>query len=206
MQKTADILRLLSEHGVDFVVVGEYVLFAHGGTLVTQDLDVCCSFSPENLLRIQDALQNHHPVHRMTPQRLPLQLTKESCQGLNNIYLDTEIGQIACLGLIFGIGDFQEVKKRSFLVDMDGYEVRLLELDALIAAKINMNRPRDKEAVLQLEAPGPRERRVKNVRSRAMPPFSRAFSQSQPSVCYSETSNYRTGSFADSFADFCANL
>ena len=157
MQKTADILRLLSEHLVDFVVVGGYAVVAHGGTLVTQDIDVCCSFSPENLLRIQDALKGLHPVHRMTPQRLPLQLTKESCQGLNNIYLDTDIGQLDCLGMILGVGDFHEVKKRSFLVDVEGYPLRLLELDALIAAKKAMNRPRDKEAVLQLEALQSRE-------------------------------------------------
>ena len=152
MQKTTDILRLLSEHGVDFVVVGGYAVVAHGGTLVTQDLDVCCRFSPENLLRIQDALKDVHPVHRMTPKRLPLQLTQENCQGLKNIYLDTDIGQIDCLGEILGIGDFQKVIKRSVLVTVDGYELRLLELDALIAAKNAMNRPRDREAVLQLEA------------------------------------------------------
>ena len=152
MQKTADLLRLLSEHGVDFVVVGGFAVVAHGGTLVTQDLDVCCSFLSKNLLRIQDALKEVHPVHRMTPKRLPLQLTKDNCHGLKNIYLDTDIGQLDCLGMILGVGDFQKVKKRSFLVNVDGYELRLLELDALISAKKAMNRPRDQEAVLQLEA------------------------------------------------------
>ena len=152
MQKTADILRLLGKHGVEFVVVGGYAVVAHGGTLVTQDVDVCCNFSPENLLRIQEALKDHHPVHRITPKRLPLQLTKENCQGLKNIYLDTDIGQIDCLGEILGIGDFQEVKKRSFVVDLEGRDIRLLELDALIEAKKALNRPRDQEAVLELEA------------------------------------------------------
>lgn len=93
----------------------------------------------------------------MTPKHLALQLTKENCQGLRNIYLDTDIGQIDCLGEILGVGDFQEVKKRSLVVDMDGYELRLLELDALIAAKKAMNRPRDQEAILQLEALRERE-------------------------------------------------
>ena len=88
----------------------------------------------------------------MTPKRLPLQLTKENCQGLKNIYLDTDMGQIDCLGEILGIGDFQEVKKRSIVVDVDGHEIRLLELEALIATKKAMNRPRDQEAILQLEA------------------------------------------------------
>jgi hypothetical protein len=152
MQNTAELMRLLSTHGVDFVVVGGYAVVAHGGTMVTQDVDVCCDFAAENLLRIQHALENFHPVHRMTPKRVPLHLTKENCQGLNNIYLDTDIGQIDCLGEILGIGDFQEVKKRSMVIDVEGHELRLLELDALIEAKKAMNRPRDQEAILQLEA------------------------------------------------------
>ena len=47
----------------DFVVVGGYAVVAHGGTLVTQDLDVCCDFSADNLLRMQEALGDLHPVH-----------------------------------------------------------------------------------------------------------------------------------------------
>lgn len=152
MPQPSDILRLLSTHGVDFVVVGGYAVVAHGGTMVTQDVDVCCCFSQENLLRVQDALKDVHPVHRMTPKRLPLQLTADHGQGLKNIYLDTDIGQLDCLSTILGVGDFQEVKKRSFMVNMNGYELRLLELDALIAAKKAMTRPRDREAVIQLEA------------------------------------------------------
>jgi len=152
MQNTADILRRLGEHGVAFVVVGGYAAVAHGGTLVTQDLDVCCDLSADNLLRIQEALKDVQPVHRMTPKRLPLRLTKDNCQGLKNIYLDTDIGQLDCLGEILGIGDFQAVQKRSMVVDADGYQLRLLELDALIQAKKALNRPRDQEALLQLEA------------------------------------------------------
>ena len=46
MQQPVDILRLLCAHGVEFVVVGGYAVVAHGGTMVTQDIDVCCDFSP----------------------------------------------------------------------------------------------------------------------------------------------------------------
>jgi hypothetical protein len=139
-------------------VVGGYAAVAHGGTLVTQDLDVCCDLSADNLLRIQEALKDVHSVHRMTPKRLPLRLTKDNCRGLKNIYLDTDIGQLDCLGEILGIGDFQAVQKRSMVVDTDGCQLRLLELDALIQAKKALNRPRDQEAVLQLQAIREREK------------------------------------------------
>jgi hypothetical protein len=62
------------------------------------------------------------------------------------------------IGEILGIGDFQEVKKRSIVVDVEGHEIRLLELDALIEATKALNRPRDQEAILQLEALREREK------------------------------------------------
>jgi predicted nucleotidyltransferase len=151
MKELTDILLLLAERGVDFVVVGGYAAAAYGSSLVTQDVDICCDFSPENLLRLQDALKEHHPVHRMTPKRLPLLLTPEGCRGLKNLYLETDVGQLDCLGFVLGVGDFQVVKQQSIPIDMDGVECRLIELETLIKAKKAMGRPRDLLAVQELE-------------------------------------------------------
>ena len=96
------LLKRLIQHHVDFVIVGGYAAVAHGISYLTQDIDVCCSFEPANLLRLQQALADLHPVHRMTPQRIPLELTLESCQNLKNLYLDTDLGQLDCLGSISG--------------------------------------------------------------------------------------------------------
>jgi predicted nucleotidyltransferase len=152
MQNLTDILSLLAKHDVDFVVVGGYAVAAYGSSFVTQDVDICCDFSTDNLLRLQKALGEMHPVHRMTPKRLPLVLTKEKCEGLKNLYLDTDIGQVDCLGSVLGIGDFEEVKQRSVSVLIDGFECRLIKLSALIEAKKAMGRPRDLAAVQELEA------------------------------------------------------
>ncbi len=152
MKNLTDILTLLAKHDVDFVVVGGYAVAAHGSSFVTQDVDICCDFSPDNLLRLQKALGKTHPVHRMTPKRLPLVLTPESCEGINNLYLDTDIGQVDCLGSVLGVGGFEEVKQRSVPVIIDGFTCRLIELGALIEAKKAMGRPRDLAAVQELEA------------------------------------------------------
>ena len=152
MKELTDMLLLLAEHNVDFVVVGGYAAVAYGSSLVTQDIDICCDFSPENLLRLQSALGNYHPVHRMTSKRLPLVLTREGCKGLKNLYLDTDIGQLDCLGAVLGVGDFERVKQHSILIEMDGMECRLIGLEALIKAKKAMGRPRDLVAVQELEA------------------------------------------------------
>ena len=147
-----NLLERLVEAGVDFVVVGGFAGIAHGCTFVTQDIDICCDFAPNNLLCIQKALSGLHPVHRMTPKRKKLELTKKSSGQFKNLYLDTDIGQLDCVSFIEGLGDYSQVKRASEPVKMRNTQICVLSIDALIKAKKAMNRPRDRHAVLQLEA------------------------------------------------------
>jgi len=147
-----DLLERLVNANVDFVIVGGFAGITHGCTYVTQDIDICCDFSPLNLLRLQKALSDVHPVHRMTPKKQKLQLTKENSCQFNNLYLDTDIGQLDCISFVKGLGDFQKVKKASETIIVERMKLRVLTLDALIKTKKAMNRPRDRQAVLQLQA------------------------------------------------------
>lgn len=146
------LLDRLVKAGVDFVLVGGFAGVVHGCTYVTQDIDICCDFSADNLLRLQKALSNLHPVHRMTTNRLKLELTKESCSQLKNINLDTDAGQLDCLSFIDGLGDYQKAKQESMLIEVEDIKLRVLNIEALIEAKKTMNRPRDRETIFQLEA------------------------------------------------------
>lgn len=144
----------LIKHRVDFVIVGGYAAMAYGASFGTQDVDVCCRFSPANLMRLQRALAGLHPVHRMTPKRLPLELTPRKCRGLKNLYLDTDLGQLDCLGAIKGVGDFSAVRKHSTGLTLSFGRCRILDLNALIQAKEAMGRTRDKEVAAELRAIG----------------------------------------------------
>lgn len=147
-----DLLERLVKANVEFVIVGGFAGVVHGCTYVTQDIDICCDFLPANLLRLQKALSILHPVHRMTPNRQKLELTEENCLQYKNLYLDTDIGQLDCMSFIGGLGDYQKLKQASELIEFENMKLRVLTLDALIRARKAMNRPRDKEAILQLEA------------------------------------------------------
>lgn len=147
-----NLLEHLVKAGVDFVIVGGFAGVVHGCTYVTQDIDICCNFSADNLLALQKGISDLHPVHRMTPNRKKLKLTKQTCGQFKNLYLDTNIGQLDCLSFIDGIGDYQKVKLSSKVVEVENIQIRVLSVDALIESKKAMNRPRDKEAILQLEA------------------------------------------------------
>lgn len=147
-----DILNLLSAERVDFVVIGGIAAALQGCTCHTQDLDICCDFSPANLLRLQKALSGLHPVHRMTPARKPLNLSEKNCQDLSNLYLDTDLGQLDCLSAVQGIGDFQTVKKQSEPIKMPTGLLHVLTVEALIESKKSLHRDHDREAIRQLEA------------------------------------------------------
>jgi len=145
------LLQRLHDHNVEFVLVGGFAALVHGSTLVTRDLDISCRFTEENLRRIQQAMADLHPVHRMRPD-LPLVLTPEICRSLKNLYLITDIGRLDCLGEVKGVGDFAEVLKHSVFVELPFGQCRVLDLATLIRAKQAMNRDHDKIAVTQLQA------------------------------------------------------
>ena len=99
-----EILKRLTQADVSFVVIGGFAATIYGCTLVTQDIDICCDFSPANLLRLQKALVGLHPVHRMTPNRKPLNLTEKTAEGIKNLYLDTDLGTLDCISFVEGLG------------------------------------------------------------------------------------------------------
>lgn len=147
-----NLLERLVRADFDFVIVGGFAGVVYGCTYVTQDIDICCDFSTDNLLLLQKALSDLHAVHRQTPKRKKLELTRANCREYKNLYLDTDIGQLDCLSFIDGVGDYRKVKEGSRIIEIEDMRMRVLNLDELIESKKAMNRPRDKEAVLQLEA------------------------------------------------------
>ncbi|OQA28589.1 MAG: hypothetical protein BWY57_03484 [Betaproteobacteria bacterium ADurb.Bin341] len=113
MPDLEDILSRLIRARVEFVIVGSFAAVAHGVTRLTQDIDICCDFGEENLERIEKAMRGLHPVHRMTPKRIPLDFSDGKAKGLRNLYLDTDYGQLDCLSAIEGIGAFDDKVSKS---------------------------------------------------------------------------------------------
>jgi len=50
-------LRILTDHGVQYVLIGGLAATLHGSPLRTGDVDICPSRSPENLTRLAAALR-----------------------------------------------------------------------------------------------------------------------------------------------------
>ena len=137
---------------VEFVVVGAYAAILQGATVVTRDVDVCLPFTPENLFRLRDAIADLHPWHRMTPQRLPLELNEENVTRLNNLYLATDLGPLDCLSEIIAVGGYDVVRARCQVVKASFGEIRVIDLDSLIATKSHLMRLQDQLVIPQLLA------------------------------------------------------
>lgn len=152
MSDSPNLLQRLAGAGVEFAIVGDYAGVVHGYTCVTQDIEICCDFSAANLLALQRALYDVHPVHRMTPGRKALELTPENAAEFKNLYLDTDIGRLDCLSHIDGLGGYEQVNRACERVEVEGVQFHVLAIDSLITAKEAMNRPRDREAIRQLQA------------------------------------------------------
>jgi predicted nucleotidyltransferase len=151
-QNDKALLSRLKEQKVEFVIIGGVCGVLHGASLVTLDLDICCRFSRENLRRIEAAVKDLYPRHRLTANKLPLELTDELCGSLKNIYLNTDLGILDCLSEVAGIGDYEKVLQRSIPHRMSYGEFRILNLDALIAAKAAAGRQKDLDAIRLLQA------------------------------------------------------
>jgi hypothetical protein len=151
-QNNQALLTRLRDSGLEFVVIGGVCVVYHGALLATFDLDICCPFGVENVQRIESAVKDLNPIHRLTANQLPLEETRTSFRDLKNLYLQTDLGKLDCLSEVKGVGNFEEVKKQSIVAQFAYGEFRYLNLDALIRAKTAVGRERDLDAVRRLTA------------------------------------------------------
>ena len=146
------LLTRLKESGLEFVVIGGLCVVYHGVPVATFDLDICCPFGEDNVRRIESAVKDLNPFHRLTANKLPLEQTRDRFKDLKNVYLQTDIGKLDCLGEVSGLGSYEQVLQQSILHSMSFGQFRMLNLDSLIAAKTAAGRQKDLDAVRLLLA------------------------------------------------------
>ena len=118
------LLEVLSQAGIEFIVIGGFAATAHGSAHLTVDLDVVYRRTPVNIDRLASALKPLQPYLRGAPPGLPFRFDGETIrQGLN------------------------------FTVrDVGGLDCRFVNLQTLIRLKRAAGRPKDLERIAQLEA------------------------------------------------------
>lgn len=146
------LIRTLVEGGVELVVVGGAAATVHGAARLTLDLDVVYRRTPENLDRLAAALAPHAPYPRGAPPGLPFQWDPGTLSAGLNFTLTTALGALDLLGEITAGGRYEDLIEHTITVDVFGVRCRVLDLPTLIRVKRAVGRPKDYEAIAELEA------------------------------------------------------
>ena len=137
---------------MEFIIVGGAAATIHGSARVTQDLELVYARTPENIARLAAALAPHSPYLRGAPPGLPFRWDAETIRRGLNFTLTTTLGDLDLLGEIVGGGGYADLLSHSQVVKVSGSEYRCLGLARLIHVKRAAGRPKDLEAVAELEA------------------------------------------------------
>jgi hypothetical protein len=136
-------LQVLSDHEVQFVVIGGVAGVTHGSPSVTQDLDVCYERGPENLERLAAALGSIHAELRGVDDDVPFVPDAETLEAGDHFTFTTDLGDLDCLGIPAGTLGYDDLVKTAIDIDLDGLVVAVASLDDLIRMKRAAGRPRD---------------------------------------------------------------
>lgn len=145
-----EILRALRRHQVDLIVVGGMAAVIGGVPVVTRDIDVLRARSPENVQRLLAALADLDAVFRGDSRRL--RPNASHLEGPGHLLLETRHGVLDVLGTIEDSTTYDDVLADTTLVELGGFEVRVLSLERLLEVKKKLGRPKDKLMAMQIEA------------------------------------------------------
>lgn len=152
-----EILKVLTRHRVDFVIVGGVSAVLHGAPVTTFDLDVVHSRANENITRLLSALEELDAVYRAQPER-QLRPGETHLASPGHQLLLTKFGPLDVLGMIGKSRTWEDLLGGTRTMEMEpGMVVRVLDLETLIAVKEELGFPKD-AAMLPLLRQALRER------------------------------------------------
>jgi hypothetical protein len=145
-------LRVLSRHGVRFVVIGGFAGRLWGSNSITNDLDICYARDDRNLEALAGALQELGAHLRGAPKDLPFLLDAKTLKAGDHFTFETTAGNLDCLGTPQGSQGYLDLIQGSSAVDLEGIRVSVVALEDLIRLKRSAGRPKDRAEVEILAA------------------------------------------------------
>jgi hypothetical protein len=144
------ILRTLSGHGVDYIVVGGVCGVLHGAPIATFDLDLVHSRELENVGRLLAALEELDARYRDPGGRI-IRPAESALSSAGHQLLVTSGGPLDLLGQVSGSRGYRDLLPDTVHVELsDGLRVRVLTLAALIREKEELGRDKDRAVLAVL--------------------------------------------------------
>lgn len=149
-----DLLKVLSEHSVAFVLIGGFAVTLHGYVRTTKDVDIVPDPSEENMTRLWDALSALHArpgeFDDFAPQELPVPFTREGMvRSGGNWMLYTTFGRLDVMTYVEdadGEIPYRDLREGAERVELEqvGQPFWIASTDDLIAMKEHADRDIDR--------------------------------------------------------------
>jgi Nucleotidyl transferase AbiEii toxin, Type IV TA system len=138
-----ELLRRLTESGVDFVVIGGVAVILQASPRFTRDLDICYASQQENLDRLGRVLVELGARLRDIDGDLPFVPDARTLRHTQMLTLTTADGGLDLLVDPDGSPGYATLRRRADEMDIDGIVVRVASVEDLIAMKRAAGRPQD---------------------------------------------------------------
>ena len=145
-----EILEVLNQHQVEYIVVGGVAAVIHGAPTTTFDLDALVRLNQANAERLANALGQLEARFREHQEKI--HPTTEDILAGGHLLLITTAGPLDVLGFIGDQQRYEDLLDASSEIEMNIGSLRVLNLDALIAEKKKMGRRKDLITIELLEA------------------------------------------------------
>ncbi|MCC5867753.1 MAG: hypothetical protein JJU27_04500 [Gammaproteobacteria bacterium] len=144
-----EILEVLNQHEVEYIVVGGVAAVIHGAPTTTFDLDTLVRLDDANAERLLRALSQLEA--RFREHQNSIRPTIGDILAGGHLLLMTRAGPLDVLGFIGEQQRYEDLLVVSSEIGMSMGSLRVLDLEALIAEKKRMGRTKDIAAVELLE-------------------------------------------------------
>lgn len=146
------VLEMLNRGGVRYILIGGVAGNVHGSARLTYDLDVVYARDRENIQRLAAALKLHSPYLRGAPPGLPFTFDERTIRNGLNFTLTTSLGDFDLLGEVAGGGSYAQLLPYCETISEGGLAFQCVTLEGLIQLKRAAGRPKDLEAIAELQA------------------------------------------------------
>jgi hypothetical protein len=159
-----EVIRILHEHQVRFVLIGGLAATLHGSAHPTFDVDITPDDSPENLQRLSAALHALKARVRVDgiPGGLAFDHDAASLSTMTVLNLVTKAGELDIAMHPDGVATFAEWNTGAIDLVVLGVPVRVASLDEIIRSKEAAGRDKDRITLPLLRVLRDRSRRNKS--------------------------------------------
>jgi aminoglycoside-2''-adenylyltransferase len=141
--RPSELVRLLSEADVDYVVVGGVAVVVQAHARYTDDLDICYATDRANLTRLGGVLVELGATLRGIEVDVPFVPDGRTLRGTQILCLNTPHGGLDLLAHPEGAPRYERLRSRAEVVEIAGVEVPVASIDDMIAMKRAAGRPQD---------------------------------------------------------------